>query len=111
MAIELNRENYEAETTETQRPVLVDIWGPQCQPCLALMPHVEELEKEYEGKLKVAKLNAVENRMMCAKLRVMSLPAFLLYKNGNEIKRLTSDSVTIAEIKSAVDELLIETME
>ena len=56
---------------------MVDFWGPQCRPCLALMPAVEHLEKEYAGKIKVAKVNAAENRMLCAKLRVIGLPAYL----------------------------------
>lgn len=106
MAIELNRENFEAEVNESDKPVLVDFWGPQCRPCLALMPHVEELEKDYEGKLKLAKINAAENRMLCAKLRVMGLPTYLLYKDGVEVERLTGENVTVNEIKKAVNALL-----
>lgn len=88
MAIELNRENYEAEVNGSDKPMLVDFWGPQCRPCLALMPLVEDLEKDYTVRLKVAKLNATENRMLCARLRVMGLPTFLLYKDGVEVERL-----------------------
>ncbi|MBW2031349.1 MAG: thioredoxin, partial [Deltaproteobacteria bacterium] len=89
MAIELNRDNYESEVSQSDKPVLVDFWGPQCRPCLALMTSVEELEKEYEGRLKVAKLNAAENRMLCARLRVMGLPTFLFYRDGVEVKRMS----------------------
>lgn len=77
MAVELNRDNFEAEVLESKDPVFVDFWGPQRKPCLALMPSVEKLEKDFVGRLKVAKLNAAENRMLCAKLRVMSLPTYL----------------------------------
>jgi thioredoxin 1 len=107
MAVELNRENYETEVEQSGQPVLVDIWGPQCKPCLALMPQVEALEREYKGKLKLAKLNATENRMLCAKLRVVSLPAFLFYKDGKEVNRVLSDAVTIQDIKDAIDEMLV----
>lgn len=106
MAVELNRDNYEDEVNGSEKPVLVDFWGPRCGPCIALMPSVEELEKTYEGKLKVAKLNATENRMLCAKLRVMGLPTFLFYKDGAEVNRLTGESVSISEIKAAVDAML-----
>lgn len=106
MAVELNRDNYEDEVNGSEKPVLVDFWGPRCGPCIALMPSVEELEKTYEGKLKVAKLNATENRMLCAKLRVMGLPTFLFYKDGVEVDRLTGESVSISEIKAAVDAML-----
>jgi len=90
----------------SDKPVLVDFWGPQCIPCLALMPSVKELEKDYGERLKVAKLNAAENRMLCAKLRVMGLPTFLLYKDGVEVDRLTGEEITINEIKEAVDAML-----
>lgn len=106
MAIELDRDSYEAEVNGADKPVLVDFWGPRCVPCLALMKPVEELEKEYEGKLKVAKLNAAENRMLCAKLRVLGLPTFLLYKDGAEVGRLSGENITIQEIKTAVDAVL-----
>ena len=106
MAVELNRDNYEDEVNGSEKPVLVDFWGPRCGPCIALMPSVEELEKTYEGKLKVAKLNATVNRMLCAKLRVMGLPTFLFYKDGVEVDRLTGESVSISEIKAAVDAML-----
>ena len=108
MTVELTRDSYEVEGNGSDIPVLGDFWGPRCGPCLTLMKPVEELEREYEGKLKIAKLNAAENRMLCAKLRVMSLPTFLLYKKGVEVKRLTGESITIQEIKTAVDAVLEE---
>lgn len=106
MTTELNRDNYENEVYQSEKPVLVDFWGPRCIPCLSLMPKVEDMEKEYADKLKVAKLNAAENRMLCAKLRVMKLPTFILYKNGEEVNRLTNENITIDEIKEAVDKIL-----
>jgi len=56
LALDLNRDNYETEVLQSVGPVMVDFWGPQCRPCLALMPVVERLEKEYAGKIKVAPL-------------------------------------------------------
>jgi len=106
MMQELNRGNYEDEVNGSENPVLVEIWGPSCVPCLALMPMVEELGNDYKGRVKVAKLNAAENRMLCAKMRVMSVPTFLLYKDGNEVNRLIGDKLTISEIKEAVEAVL-----
>ena len=106
MAIELNRDNYESETLKSEIPVLVDFWGPQCRPCLALRPDIEALEKAYSGRLKVGKVNATQNRMLCARLRVMGLPTFVLYKSGAESKRLTGEEIKINEIKTAVEALL-----
>ncbi|GAI80768.1 unnamed protein product [marine sediment metagenome] len=70
------------------------------------MPAVEQLEKDYAGRLKVAKLNAAENRMLCAKLRVMGLPSYILYKDGTEVKRLTGDNVTENDLQEAIADLV-----
>ena len=78
MALELNRDNYEDETGKSDLPVLVDFWGEQCVPCMALNPAVQKIEQDYAGKLKVGKVNAPLNRMLCARLRVLSMPTFIL---------------------------------
>ncbi len=106
MAVDLNRDNYGSEVLQSKEPVMVDFWGPQCKPCLALMPAVERLEKEYTGRLKVAKVNATENRMLCARLRVMGLPAYLFYKDGVEVKRLTGENITESDLKEAINAIL-----
>ena len=106
MTIELNRDNYEAEVNQSDMPMLVDFWGPRCKPCMALMPSVEALEKEYEGKLKVGKLNAEQNRMLCARLRVMGLPTFLFYKDGTEVKRISGEDITKDQIKEAIEAII-----
>ena len=106
MAVEVNRDNFEQEVLKSKEPVLVDFWGPQCKPCLALMPAVEELEKDFVGRLKIGKFNAAENRMLCAKLRVMSLPTFLFYKGGVEIKRLVGEDITKSDLIAAINAVL-----
>lgn len=106
LAIELTRDNYESEISNSKEPVLVDFWGPQCRPCLALMPAVERIEREYAGKLRVAKVNAAGNRMLCASLRVLGLPTFVLYRNGVEAKRLVGEDITESEIIEAIKEVI-----
>jgi thioredoxin 1 len=99
---EVNRDNFDGEALQSKGAILVDFWGPQCKPCLALMPAVEKLEQEYAGRLKIIKVNAVENRMLCAKLRVLSLPTFLVYKDGIEMNRLVGDHVTKSHLLEAI---------
>ena len=107
MALEVNKDNYEVEVLQSTLPVMVDFWGPQCRPCLALMPAVEDLEHEYTGKIKVTKLNAAAgNRMLCAKLRVLGLPSFLFYKNGVEVNRLTGEQLTKKDIEEAIKSVI-----
>ena len=106
MATVVHKDNYDTEVLQSGLPVLVDFWGPQCKPCLALMPAVEKIEKECADRVKVAKLNATENRMLCAKLRVMALPTFLLYKDGVEVKRLVGDQIKESDLLNAINNVL-----
>ena len=105
MAIEVNADTYDKEVVESEVPVLVDFWGPKCAPCLALMPQVEDLEKKYEEKLKITKLDASQNKRFCLKLRVLGLPTYLFYKNGAEVDRLTGGELTIGDIEASVQKV------
>ena len=86
--------------------VLVDIWGPQCQPCLALMPSVEALEMTYGDRVRFIKVEAPENRKVCRDLRVAGLPAYLTMRDGVEVERLTSNGTTPQQIEDAIVRLL-----
>ena len=104
--IEVTKDNYEAEVLQSSMPVVVDLWGPKCGPCLALLPSVEELAKEYEGKVKFCKLNVVENRRQVISLKVMGVPTFLFYKGGEVQDRLTGGDTTIDAIRERTQKLL-----
>jgi thioredoxin 1 len=82
--------------------VLVDVWGPECRPCLALMPHVEQLAQD-RAELKVVKLEAPTARRLCMRLKVMGLPAYILYRDGEEVGRLTGNDITPASLAEWVD--------
>jgi thioredoxin 1 len=88
------------------QPVLVDFWGPRCGPCLAMMPWVESLAEEVADTLKIVKVNSAENRRLCVDLRVLGLPTFLLYRDGQEVRRLTGDGCTPRTIAEAVREAI-----
>ena len=104
--IEIDKDNFESEVTQSATPVVLDFWGPQCGPCLALMPDVEKLAESYAGKIKVCKVNVAGNRRMCINLKVMSVPTFLFFKGGEVIDRLSGDDVSIEAIKAKADTLL-----
>lgn len=101
--IEITADNYEQEVTRSAVPVVLDFWGPQCGPCLALMPDVEKLAAEYDGKVKFCKVNVAGNRRMCINLKVMSVPTFLFVKNGEVRDRISGDEVTIENIRGKAD--------
>jgi len=96
---EVNSDNFTQEVINSDKPVLVDFWGPQCAPCLALMPQVESLELTHGEKVKVVKVDASKNRRLCLELRVLGLPTYLLYKNGESVGRLTGGNLKIQEIE------------
>jgi len=101
--IEVHKENYDQEVIEdTSLPVIVDVWGPKCTNCLELMPTMEKLEEQYGDKVKFTKLNAAENKRLCMKMRLMSLPAFLMYKQGEEVNRFSGE-MTDAELTEKVE--------
>ena len=104
--IEVNKDNFDAEVKESSQPVVVDLWGPQCAPCLALMPEVEKLAKEYTDKVKFTKLDITGHRRLCIELKVMSVPTILFYKDGEIADRLTGEGVSIEAIKEKTDALI-----
>ena len=71
--------------------VLVDFWGPRCQPCLAMMPTIAKLEEEAGGAVRVVKVNSAENREVCRELRVFGLPTYVLMRDGEELERLSGE--------------------
>jgi thioredoxin 1 len=103
---EVDKETFETEVVNSELPVVVDFWGPQCVPCLALMPSVESLAGAYVGRVKVAKVEAPKNKRLCLSLKVLALPTFLFYKNGKEVRRLSGDSVSSRMIEDALQEML-----
>jgi thioredoxin 1 len=103
---EVDKDTFEIEVVGSELPVVVDFWGPQCVPCLALMPGIESLAGTYEGRVKLTKVEAPKNRRLCLSLKVLALPTFLFYKNGKEVERLTGDSVSIQMIEGALQKLL-----
>jgi thioredoxin 1 len=103
--IEINSDSFEREVLHSSMPVLVDFWGPQCGPCLALMPKVEALAERYGDKVRITKVEAPKNRRLCLTLKVMSLPTFLFFKDGKEVDRLSGD-ITIQSIEECLRKLL-----
>ena len=78
----LTKQNFEAEVLNSNIPVLVDFWASWCGPCMMLSPVIAELAEEYEGKIKVGKVNVDEQGELAMEYRVASIPTLLLFKDG-----------------------------
>lgn len=102
----IDKENFEAEVINSEQPVVVDLWGPKCGPCLALMPEVEVLAREYGQTVKFGKVNVMENRRLAITLKVMGVPTFLFYANGERKEIITGDEVTIEAVRAGAERLL-----
>ena len=84
----LNETNFDREVLASNLPVMVDFWAVWCGPCKVLGPIVSEIAKEYEGKIKVGKLNVDENNAVAGKYGIMSIPTLKFFKNGKVVGEL-----------------------
>ena len=86
--VTLTDANFDSEVIKSIIPVLVDFWAVWCGPCKIQNPILEEVAKEYEGKVKIAKLNVDENPNSAAKYGIMSIPTLLLFQDGAIVKQM-----------------------
>jgi thioredoxin 1 len=86
--IEVNDNNFQTEVMQSDKPVLVDLWAIWCGPCKMIAPIVEEIAKEYDGKLKVAKLDVDANPKTAMQFNVRSIPTLLLIKGGQVVEQI-----------------------
>src|SRR5438552_2856570 len=104
--LQLTDTSFEAEVVKSEKPVLVDFWAPWCGPCRLLAPVVEELSKEYNGKIKVAKLNTDDNTQVATRYRISAIPTLLFFKGGKVVDQLVGVHPK-PEIIKRLDALLV----
>ena len=85
--IELNKDNFEKEVMEAEVPVLIDFWANWCGPCRMMSPVIDKIAEEMGDKVKVCKVNVDENHELAEKYEIMTIPAFIIVKNGAETGR------------------------
>ncbi len=85
----LTDQNFETEVIKSNQLVLVDFWSPTCPPCLILGPIIEEIAKDFEGRVKVGKLNVFESQETARNYQIMSVPTLIIFKDGKPIERAT----------------------
>ena len=85
--IEVTDSNFQAEVIESETPVLVDFWAPWCGPCRVVSPILEEINGERED-VRVVKLNVDDNQQTAAQFGILAIPTMILFRNGQEAKRI-----------------------
>ncbi len=93
---------FEADVLQSTGPVLVDCWATWCGPCKAISPLLDEASTNYDGKLKIVKINVDENRLIPAKLGVRGVPTLMMFKGG-ELKATKVGAVTKAQLTALID--------
>lgn len=86
MEMKFTDDNFESEVLKSDKPCLVDFFATWCGPCKTMGPVIEEIANEYDGKVKVGKLDIDENPNMVSKYQIMSVPTMIVFKNGEPVK-------------------------
>lgn len=103
--LELTTLSWEREVLNSKGIVMVDFWAPWCGPCRIIAPTIEELAKEYGGKIKIGKLNTDENPELASRYGIMGIPTIMFFKNGQRVDQIVG-VVPKSTLKSKIDSLL-----
>jgi thioredoxin 1 len=85
--LEFTDGNFQSEVLDSQQPVLVDFWAPWCGPCKMLTPTIEQLAGEFQGKVRIGKLNTDDNPQVASSYGISAIPTVLLFKGGSIVDR------------------------
>ena len=97
--------NFEQEVIRSELPVLIDLWASWCGPCRMLAPVISEIADEYEGKIKVGKVNVDEQQELAAQFGIMSIPSFLFVKDGKVVES-TVGGMSSNDMSARIDALI-----
>ena len=104
-ALHFTDANFKKEVIESDLPVLIDFWASWCGPCRMIAPHVEELAKEYAGKVKIGKVDVDVNSKVATEYGVMSIPTIIFFKNGKVLNQIVG-AVSKLDLKRKIEESL-----
>lgn len=103
--IDVTDDNFQAEVLLSDQPVIVDFWATWCGPCKMIAPLLEELAAEYDGRVKITKLDVDTNNKTAGKYNIMSIPSLLFFKNGEIVDQVTG-AIPKAQLAARLDKIL-----
>lgn len=106
--LHLTDANFKKDVLESKLPVMVDYWATWCGPCKMITSVIEELAKEYGGKIKIGKINVDENPKTATQYGIMSIPTLVFFKNGKVMEQVIG-ALSKAELKKKIEENLADT--
>ena len=86
--VEITDENFQTEVLNSETPVLVDFWADWCQPCKMIAPVVEQIAEEYDGKVKIGKLDVDTNQQTSQAMGIRGIPALIIFNNGKPVDQI-----------------------
>ena len=106
-AIELTEKNFEEEIIKSKTPAVVDFWAEWCMPCKIISPVIDEVAREFSGKVKIGKINVDENTELATDLTVMNIPTLVFFKGGREVERAVG-VISKKELLKKIEEIFEE---
>jgi len=100
--IQVSDASFEADVINSDIPVLVDFWAEWCGPCKMIAPILDAIAEDYDGKVKIAKMNVDENKEMPSRFNVRGIPTLILFKNGN-VETTKVGAVTKSQLTAFID--------
>jgi thioredoxin 1 len=104
--VELTKENFDAEVLQAKGVVFVDFWSPKCEPCMGLLPQVDAFVEKNAGRAKFCKLDTAGNKRLSIAQKVMGIPTFVFYKDGEKAFVFDKDTIEMGAVQAKLDELL-----
>lgn len=101
MPVDVTADNFDKEVNSSDIPVLVDFWATWCAPCRMVAPHIEEIAKEYQGKIKVCKVNVDEAPEIASRYQIMSIPTLMIFSQGKILEKKVG-SLSKSEIEKLI---------